>query len=115
MVKSVLGVNHQGFRDWLIQRVSAILMAIYSIGMVIFFALHPDVTYTDWYNLFSSLSVKVITLIVILSLLWHAWIGIWTVVTDYIKCSILRLTINSIVLLVLVALFFAGLFILWGF
>lgn len=115
MVKSVLGVNHQGFRDWLIQRVSAILMAIYFIGMVIFFALHPAVTYTDWHQLFSSLGIKIVTLLVILSLLWHAWIGIWTVVTDYIKCSVLRLSVNSIVVLVLVAFFFAGLFILWGF
>ncbi len=115
MVKSVTSVNHVGLRDWIIQRVSALLMAVYFVGIIVFFVAHPDVTYTDWYNLFSSMSVKIITLLLIVSLLWHAWIGIWTVITDYIKCSILRLTINSIVLLVLVAFFLAGLFILWGF
>jgi succinate dehydrogenase / fumarate reductase, membrane anchor subunit len=115
MVKSVLGVNHQGLRDWLIQRVSALLMVIYVIGMGLFFIAHPDLTYMEWYSLFSALWMKVATLLVLVSILFHAWVGIWTVLTDYIHHFAWRLVLNLTVLVALAAFFFAGLLILWSF
>lgn len=114
MVKSVLGVNHQGLRDWLIQRISAILMAIYTIGIVFFLAFHPDLEYSNWHALFAHSGMKIATIIVLLSLLYHAWIGMWTIFTDYIKPYLLRLLLNVIVILALIVFFFAGLSILWG-
>jgi len=115
MVKSVLGVNHQGLRDWLVQRVSALLMVIYVVGMGFFFVAHPDLTYLEWYGLFSALWMKVATLLVLLSILLHAWVGIWTVITDYVHHFALRLFLNLTVLVALAAFFFAGLLILWSF
>ncbi|EKD54066.1 MAG: succinate dehydrogenase, hydrophobic membrane anchor protein [uncultured bacterium] len=114
MVKSVLGVNHQGLRDWLIQNISALFMAIYIIGLLIFLILHPDLSYYEWQALFVSLGMKVATLLFILLLLFHTWIGIWTVVTDYITCFAVRLVVHTIVLLALLSFFFATLLILWG-
>ena len=114
MVKSILGVNHQGLRDWLIQRISALFMTIYFIGMIIFFLSHPDLSYDEWQNLFAHLWMKVTTLLFFLLLLFHTWIGIWTVVTDYITCSMMRLVVHTIVLLTLISFFLAALLILWG-
>lgn len=114
MVKSVIGVNHQGLRDWLIQRVSALVMAIYTIGIVLYIAFQPELDYPDWYSLFAHTGMKIATILFLLALLYHAWIGIWTVLTDYVKPYLLRLLFNVIVLLALVAFFFQGLLILWG-
>lgn len=114
MVKSVLGVNHQGLTDWLIQRVSAIVMAIYSIGLIAFFMTHSGLTFSDWHDLFTHMWMKIATLLFLLSLLFHAWVGMWTIFTDYVKPFVLRLVLHVIVLLALVAFFFEGAMILWS-
>lgn len=114
MVKSVLSVYHQGLRDWLIQRVSAFVMAIYSIGIIGFFLTHPNLEYTAWHSLFSQQWMKVVTLLFISSLLFHAWVGMWTIFTDYIKPSIWRFPIHVFVFLALLTMFFWSLLILWG-
>jgi succinate dehydrogenase / fumarate reductase membrane anchor subunit len=114
MVKSVLGVNHQGLRDWLIQRVSAIVMAIFSVGMLIFFATHSDLAFYEWHGLFAQTWMKIATLLFFLSLLYHAWIGMWTIFTDYVKIWWLCVILNIAVILGLVACFLAALLILWG-
>jgi succinate dehydrogenase / fumarate reductase membrane anchor subunit len=114
MVKSVLGVSRQGLRDWFIQRVTAVVMVIYSIGLFAFFATHPNVTYYDWHSFFGNMSVKIVTLLFVLCLLAHAWIGMWTVLTDYVKPFFLRLMLYVIILLALVTFFFQALLILWG-
>jgi succinate dehydrogenase / fumarate reductase membrane anchor subunit len=114
MVKSVLGVNHQGLRDWIIQRVSAIMMLVYFVFLIAFIAMHPDLSYVDWHSLFSSLWMKTFTLLVLLALLLHAWVGMWTIFTDYVKPFVLCFILNTIVLLSLAACFLAGILILWS-
>jgi succinate dehydrogenase / fumarate reductase membrane anchor subunit len=114
MVKTVLGVNHQGLTDWLIQRVSAIVMAVYSIGLFGFFFTHSNLTFEDWHGLFANMWMKVATLLLLLSLLFHAWIGMWTIFTDYVKPFVVRLILHVIVLLALIAFFFEGALILWS-
>lgn len=114
MVKSVLGVNHQGLTDWLIQRVSAVVMAVYVLGLVIFFAMHPNMAYYEWHGLFGHAWMKVGTALVVFSLLYHAWVGMWTVFTDYIKVVWLNWVLQVIVILGLIALFLETLLILWS-
>jgi succinate dehydrogenase / fumarate reductase membrane anchor subunit len=114
MVKSVLGVNHQGLRDWVMQRLSAIILAIYSLGLITYIVLHPELSFAEWHFLFSQTWMKIATLLCILSLMLHAWVGIWTLFTDYVKPYILRALLNSLVLFLLIACFFWGLLILWS-
>lgn len=114
MVKTVLSVAHLGLRDWVIQRVSAIVMAVYSIALICYIVLHSDLSYAEWHGLFSLSWVKVATILFILSMLSHAWIGVWTIFTDYIKCYVLRCILNVAVLLMLAACFFWGVLILWS-
>lgn len=114
MVKTVLGVDHQGLRDWLFQRISALIMALYSICMGWFLFTHPHLTYGEWYGLFTLTGMKIFTLIFIAALLYHAWIGMWTVFTDYIKPASLRLVLEVAMLFMLVACFLWALVILWG-
>jgi hypothetical protein len=71
MVKSVLGVNHQGLQDWLIQRVSAVVMAIYSIAMVAYFLFSSPLDFVNWHALFAHVWMKVATLLFVASFLFH--------------------------------------------
>lgn len=114
MVKSVVGVKHKGLQDWVIQRSSAILMAVYSIGLLAYFISHPNLYFGEWHSLFSHTWMKVATILVIVATLWHAWVGMWTIFTDYIKPFLLRTVINFLVMLMLIACFFWGLLILWS-
>ncbi len=114
MVKSVLGVNHRGLTDWLIQRISAVIMAVYSIGLIGFLMLHSGIGYDDWRGLFAHSWVKIATLLFVLALLFHTWVGMWTIVTDYVKCYVLRLTLEVLLFLALVICFLATCLILWG-
>lgn len=114
MVKSVLGVSHQGTRDWVVQRSSAILMAIYTIGLMAYIMLSTDLSFAEWHTLFAYTWMKVATILFIFALICHAWVGIWTVFTDYIHWYVLRSILNSLVLLLLAACLVWALLILWS-
>lgn len=114
MVKSVLGVSHRGLRDWVIQRVSAILMAIYTICLAFYIVSKPELTFAEWSSLFAHGWMKVATILFVLSLLFHAWVGMWTILTDYVKNLVASCMLKVIVLLVLAACFFWAFTILWS-
>lgn len=114
MVKSVLSVAHQGLRDWVIQRLSAIFMAIYSIGLILYIVSHPGLSFAEWHSLFACEWMKVATILFLAAILMHAWIGIWTIFTDYVKPFVIRCVLNTLVLLLLAASFIWGVLILWS-
>lgn len=103
-----------GSRDWLIQRFSAILLAAYTIFLFAFIARHPSFTYADWQALFSSRVMQLSTLFALISIAFHAWIGLWTVLTDYVKPLLIRYVFQAIILLALFVYVVWGIFILWG-
>lgn len=114
MVKSVLSVNHQGLRDWVIQRLSAVYMAIYFISLIAYIVCSPSLTFAAWHGLFTHPAMQVFTILFLLALMFHAWIGVWTIFTDYVKPFVLRCILNSLVLLILAASFVWGALILWS-
>lgn len=114
MVKSVLGVSHAGLRDWVIQRITALILTIGFIGLFYFFYKHPQMTFYDWQHLFSSISIKVFTLLFMLSFAFHSWIGIWTVITDYVYPAGLRFVLHVIIFLSLLTMCIWTLLMLWG-
>jgi succinate dehydrogenase / fumarate reductase membrane anchor subunit len=115
MVKSVLGVNHQGLRDWVIQRITAIIIALGTLGFAVYFVLHPHLSFVEWRMLFSSLWMRVATLLLVLALAFHAWVGIWTVITDYVKPALLRFLLEVMVFLTLLTCFLWALLTMWSF
>jgi succinate dehydrogenase / fumarate reductase, membrane anchor subunit len=114
MVKSVLGVNHQGLRDWIIQRVSAVYMAIFTISLLSFILCHSGLTFVAWQQLFAHVWMKVATVLFLFLMLFHTWVGIWTVGTDYVKPFLVRVVFNLLVLFMLGACFVWGIMILWS-
>lgn len=114
MVKSVLSVSHRGLRDWVVQRISAVYMAIYTLGMLGYFAFHPSLSFAEWHSLFSYTWMKTATIILLMGLLLHAWVGMWTIFTDYVKPACLRAALEYLVILMLVACLIWGIMILWS-
>ena len=115
MVNRVVVGAHYGLRDWLIQRISAVVMAIYSMLLVAYLMLQPRLDYDTWIALFSSLPMRSFTLLFLLSLYYHAWIGIRDIVMDYIKSAAARLIIHVLVILALILYSIWSVQILWGF
>ena len=114
MVTNITSLTGNGLKDWLIQRVTAVYFAAYSLFLLGFLLFHPQLSFTQWQTLFHCEWFKVASVIALLTLLLHAWIGIWTVTTDYIKCTVIRLSVQLLVALVLLGQFIWGLMIVWG-
>jgi succinate dehydrogenase / fumarate reductase, membrane anchor subunit len=114
MVNRVVVGAHYGLRDWLIQRVTAVVMALYSVAIAGYLLLQTDLDYDVWTELFSSQMVRTFTLLFMLSLFYHAWIGIRDIVMDYVKPASVRLVIHVLVILALLLYVIWSVQILWG-
>lgn len=110
----VSSVNHRGFWDWIIQRVSAVLIGAYAIFLLAYFMTYQPIYFAQWSNLYHHIFMKIITFIVIVSVLWHAWIGLWTVLTDYVHHKLLRLFLEIVICLLLLGYFAFAIDTLWG-
>ena len=82
MVTSVTSFSRTGLSDWLIQRVTSLVLLAYFL--LIAYQLTGSVDYTSWRALFDQTWMKVFTLMAALSLVAHAWIGLWSGFTDYL-------------------------------
>lgn len=87
MVTSVTALGRSGLSDWLIQRVSAVILAIYSVGMIGWFACTPTVDFATWQGLNTCLGMRIANTLVLLAVIAHAWIGVWTILTDYVTSA----------------------------
>lgn len=86
---------HYGLRDWLSQRVTAALMALFTLvvlGQVLF--TKGAIGYDRWAGIFSAQWMKVLTFVVIISLLYHVWVGMRDIWMDYVKSVALRLSLQ---------------------
>ncbi len=105
---------HYGWREWLAQRVTAIIMALFAVVIFGFFAVHGKVSFEQWTTLFSSSLFRVLALLFLISVYYHAWIGVRDVLMDYIKPVWLRLSLQVLVILALFGFTIWSIAILWG-
>ncbi|UUZ69103.1 succinate dehydrogenase, hydrophobic membrane anchor protein [Polaromonas sp. P2-4] len=105
---------HYGLRDWLAQRVTAALMALFTVLLLaqVIFSKGP-IGYDQWAGIFSSQWMKVLTFTVILALLLHVWVGMRDIWMDYIKPVWLRLSLQVFTIVWLVACAGWGIQVLW--
>ena len=115
MVKTVTSFTQSGLKDWLIQRVSAVFIFLYAALVGGFMATHWPLSYAAWHAFNSHIVIQVIGFIALLSILAHAWVGLWTVTTDYIKPAFLRLVIQVLIIALLLAFMVWGVAIFWIF
>jgi succinate dehydrogenase / fumarate reductase membrane anchor subunit len=114
MVDRVVVGAHYGLRDWLIQRITAAVMAVYSLSLSVYLLMQPRLDYDVWTGLFSSLAVRTFTLLFLMCLFYHAWIGIRSIVMDYVKSAGVRLAAYVLVILISLVYTIWSVQILWG-
>ena len=119
MVTSVTSFSRTGLSDWLIQRVTSLVLLAYFL--VIAYQLLGSVDYTSWRSLFDQTWMKVFTLMAALSLAAHSWIGLWSVFTDYLtermlgpKGNVIRLVCQIGVSLAMVSYVIWVIVIIWS-
>ena len=122
MVTAVTSWGRSGLYDWLAQRFSAVVLALYTLFIVGFIVAHPGMTFDDWSGLYSQLWMRVFSLLALLSTIAHGWIGLWGVLTDYVttrmigdSALVLRMIALLIYALISITFLVWGIEILWGF
>lgn len=119
MVTAVTSLSRSGLSDWLVQRVTAVILLAF-FGFITAKIL-VGVTYAEWAGLFEQTWMKVFALLAALSLAAHAWIGMWGVFTDYLtermmgsKGNVLRIGLQLITSLSLVIYVIWAIQIIWS-
>jgi succinate dehydrogenase / fumarate reductase membrane anchor subunit len=103
MVNRVVVGAHYGLRDWLAQRITAALMAVYSVIAAVVLLSGKPISYAVWQDLFAQGWMRVATLLFAVSFAWHAWVGVRDILMDYVKPDGLRLGLEVGTLLLIAA------------
>lgn len=114
MVASVTSLGRNGLYDWMVQRVTAVVLGLYTLFILGFLISTPDLTYAQWSGLFSQTWVRIFTLLSLISLAAHAWVGLWTVSTDYIKATGIRFIFQAACGITAFAYVVWGVQVIWG-
>ena len=120
-VTSIASLGRNGLYDWVMQRISALVLSAYFIFLFVYLVINPDLTYQEWSGLFSQLWMQVFSTISLFMLLAHVWIGTWGVFTDYItprlmgpKADLIRYFLQFAVFAVILVVALIGLSIFWS-
>lgn len=130
--KRIVVGAHYGMRDWLAQRITAVVMGVFTIAVLVQYLLPAYARnldgerikgvsdkfiqlsgYDKWAGIFSPQWMKLLTFVVIVSLAWHAWVGMRDVWMDYVKSFALRLTLQLLTSVWLVACRGGAIQVLW--
>lgn len=104
---------HYGTVGWLAQRVTAIVMAVYTLILLGQFFTSQDSSYGAWVEMFSQPWFKTATYVALLALFYHAWVGVRNIWMDYIKPVSLRLLLEVATILWLIGCAVYAAEILW--
>jgi succinate dehydrogenase / fumarate reductase membrane anchor subunit len=102
MVKPIIVGAHYGLRDWLAQRVTALVMAIYAVVLVSALLFAPVVDAAYWHALMAGGFMRFLTFLFVISLAYHAWVGVRDIWMDYVQPVGVRLTLHVLTLLALI-------------
>lgn len=109
-MKSATGLTGSGSRDWFLQRVSAVILAVYTVVILGWILCNSGFSYEQWYGFMMTTPMKILSLLSVLSLVAHAWIGMWQVFTDYVttrqmgpSANGLRIVLTSAVIIAVLA------------
>ena len=92
--KRIVVGAHYGMRDWLSQRITAVLMALFTLVLIAQLLFGGPLDYYRWSAIFAAQWMKVLSFVVIVALAWHAWVGVRDIWMDYIKPVGLRLALQ---------------------
>lgn len=85
---------HYGSRDWLSQRVTAALIALFTLVVLVQLLLPGEIGYYKWAGIFAPQWMKFLSFGVVVALGLHAWVGVRDIWMDYIKPAGVRLVLQ---------------------
>ncbi|MCF6768508.1 succinate dehydrogenase, hydrophobic membrane anchor protein [Thiotrichales bacterium 19S11-10] len=100
-INTITSLSRSGLKDWYIQRLSAVVLLLYTLFLVCFSLYHCKigVSYDQWHSLFQSHFMRAFSFLALLSLIAHAWVGMWTILTDYVKNALVMGVLQSVLIL----------------
>lgn len=101
MVRRVVTGARYGLRDWLAQRVTAVVMAVFTVCLAGILLISPPGDEAAWKTLFANQWMRIGSFLFLLSLFWHAWIGMRNILMDYIHPAGIRFALQILVILAL--------------
>jgi succinate dehydrogenase / fumarate reductase membrane anchor subunit len=113
VVNRVVVGAHYGLGNFIAQRVTALIMAVYSVIMLVVVMGGRPLSYAVWRDLFTLGWMRVATLLFAVSLAWHAWIGIKEILIDYARPDSVRFSLHVIFALIIAAYLGWAIQILW--
>jgi succinate dehydrogenase / fumarate reductase membrane anchor subunit len=105
---------HYGLRDWLMQRITAVAIAIYVVLLLGILLFTPGMDLAAWQGLFASQAFKLATFVALISVFLHAWVGMREIIMDYIRSTAVRLALEVVVIVALLVYTGWTMQILWG-
>ncbi len=105
---------HYGTGNWLVQRFSAVVMALYIAIGVPYVLVRAPGSHAEWKALFSGGFFRLATMLFLVALIWHAWVGMRDIFLDYVHHYAMRAAVNAAVAIVLVFYVIWAASILWG-
>jgi succinate dehydrogenase / fumarate reductase membrane anchor subunit len=115
MVTNVLSLGRSGLYDWVIQRLSAVIILLYVLCHAAIVIGTPEMTYSDWRGLFANTTMRIFSLVTLLALCAHAWVGIWTIATDYLTTRMLGAKATAIrFIFLMTSLCVTVIYLIWG-
>ena len=114
MVTNQASIKRNGIQDYVSLRATAAVIFAFTLYMAWFFISTEDITFVAWHGLFSGLVMKVFTMATLVSIMIHVRIGLWQVLTDYVKAASVRMVVQWVLNLIAFAYVLVGLFVLWG-
>ena len=121
MVTNVTNFSRSGLYDWMLQRLTAVILGAYSVFLLGYVVMNPALQFGQWSQLFEETWMRIFTLLALISILAHAWVGIWTITTDYLndhtfggKSVLVRFPLQVVCFIALFSYVVWGVQILWG-
>lgn len=102
MINRIVVGAHYGLRDWIAQRATAVIMAVYTVVMVAVLLVAQPSTFEAWKAVFAIGVIKFLTFLFFVSLFYHAWIGMRDLWMDYVKPTGIRLSLHVLTVTLLV-------------
>lgn len=112
---SITSLTRNGVKDFFMQRVTAVILAVYVVVFLGFVCSKSPMTYHAWVAMFHNPCMQFCTLLATLALIAHAWVGIWTILGDYIHCAWVRGILMVIFMIAFLGYIVWMIQILWGF
>jgi len=84
MLRKIFRKAYAGLRNWLLQRLTALVMAVYSVVMAVLLVVQQPAGYQAWKAMFAPAWLRLATLLFCLSLMLHAWLGVRDILKDYV-------------------------------